>query len=96
MILTSYVLVTLIGLCVGYFLKVHVAGLTFFKDICCFVFNGFFGFLHAGVCKYEDLLFVGDVSSLIDEYPLVLWLALIAMFVQVWLAPFKTYRSTYR
>jgi hypothetical protein len=95
-IIFFYILATFFGFFAGYYLKKHVAGSTLLKDIVCMVFNSFFGILHLGVCKYEDLLFFGDISSLTVQYPLILWLGLIGMFVQVLFMPFNTYRSTYR
>lgn len=57
-----------------------------------FLFNGFFIALHLDIVTYESAFFVGDVSSSVDEYPLVLWLAIIAAVAQATLIPKKTER----
>lgn len=94
MTLLLYLAVLISGLFLGYFFKVFFTGpdLSYPGVLFCYLFNAFFGSFHLGLVLYEHLLFIGDVSSWVDEYPLVLWPALIGAFLPGAFIPEKTER----
>ncbi|WP_442110436.1 hypothetical protein [Pseudomonas sp. NUPR-001] len=89
-----YLILLIAGLCLGRHFKRAFTGpdLGFTGIFFCFLFNGFFIALHLDVVTYEKIFFVGDVSNSVDEYPLVLWLVIIAAVAQATLIPKKTER----
>ncbi|MDH0637068.1 hypothetical protein N5D52_08965, partial [Pseudomonas sp. GD03860] len=92
MTLLLYLAFLALGLWLGYLFKVFFSGpnITYPKLLFCYLFNGFVGSIHIGLVSREYLLFVGDVSSWVDDYPLVLWPALIGALVQAALFPTRT------
>ncbi|MBM3114182.1 hypothetical protein [Pseudomonas arcuscaelestis] len=95
MMLLLYLIFLVLGIWLGYFFKVFFTGpdLSCRGVFFCFIFNSFLGALHSGLVLREKLFFIGDVSSWVDEYPLVLWPALIGAFAPAMLMPKKTTRS---
>lgn len=95
MTLLLYLAFLVSGILLCYFFKVYFTGpdLNYGGVLFCFLFNSFFGAFHFGLALRENLLFIGDVSSWVDEYPLVLWPALIGVFAPAMLMPKKTERS---
>ncbi|TDF85026.1 hypothetical protein [Pseudomonas sp. H9] len=89
--LLLYLTLLIAGLCLGRYFKRAFTGpdLGFPGVFFCFLFNGFFIALHLDIVTYGDIFFVGDVSSSVDEYPLVLWLAIVAAVVQATFIPKK-------
>ncbi|MCY1432574.1 hypothetical protein D9M71_485760 [compost metagenome] len=94
MTLLLYLVFLVVGLWLGRFFKVFFTGpdLGYLGALFCILFNMFLGSIHLGLVMYERLLFIGDVSSWVDEYPLVLWPALIGTVVQATFIPVKTER----
>ncbi|MFQ6574694.1 hypothetical protein [Pseudomonas sp. UM16] len=95
MTLILYLAILILGLWLGRFFKVFFTGpdLGYSGALFCILFNMFLSSIHLGLAMHERMLFVGDVSSWVDEYPLVLWPALIGAVVQATFIPMKTDRS---
>lgn len=94
MTLFLYLAVLVFGLWLGYFFKTFFTGpdLNYHQALFCILFNIAFGSFHLDLVLREHLLFIGDVSSWVDEYPLVLWPALIGAFLPGAFLPEKTER----
>lgn len=95
MTLFLYLSALVLGLWLGRFFKTYFTGpdLSNAGAWFCILFNVFLGSIHFGLVQNERFLFIGDVSSWVDEYPLVLWPALIGVVLHSTFMPEKTTHS---
>ncbi|MEG1041012.1 MAG: hypothetical protein RSE94_13950 [Pseudomonas sp.] len=92
MIIWIYVVVSFLGLWSGYLLKVRFTGpdLSIPVALLCILFACFLVCVHLGVAFYQDLLFFGDITRLLEKHPVVIFFSLISAFVQAAFLPLKT------
>lgn len=94
MTLFLYLAFLVFGIWLGRFFKDFFTGpdLGYSGAVFCILFNCLLGAVHLGIVMHERLLFFGNISSWVDEYPLVGFPALIGVVAHATFIPKKTER----